>query len=112
MKWNLKARRKNRIHMRTLPKEDPLYRKIRISAKKAFKAIGLDAYARVDFRVNAKGQVYVIDLNPNPDLGWNYDLCESCRVAGVDYKNMIIKCLESALNRSGATRKKLHFPEL
>ncbi|KAK3582427.1 hypothetical protein CHS0354_023973 [Potamilus streckersoni] len=37
-------------------------------ATRTFHALGCRDYARVDFRVTPQNQIYVIDVNPNPDL--------------------------------------------
>ena len=35
-------------------------------AKRVYRALGLSGYARIDVRMDAAGQVYVLEANPNP----------------------------------------------
>jgi len=31
--------------------------------------VGLDGYARFDLRANSRGELFIVDVNPNPDIG-------------------------------------------
>lgn len=47
----------------------PLSKNLETLAIKVFRVVGLKHYARIDFRMDKKGRLYVIDVNPLPGLG-------------------------------------------
>src|SRR5205823_9933548 len=47
---------------------DELRNRIQKAAVAAYEAVGLRDYGRIDLRVNPKGEIYVIEANPNPWL--------------------------------------------
>ncbi len=68
-------------------------------AKEAFEVFGLRDYARIDFRMDEKGNLYIIDVNPNPDLSVDAGFARSLKVSGIEYENGIKKILQFALER-------------
>jgi D-alanine-D-alanine ligase len=77
--------------------------KIRKYAACAFKALALRDIARIDFRVDGKGEPRVIDVNPLPGLSPAYsDLVIMCRLSGKSYGELIRGILAHALDRYGA----------
>src|SRR4029078_2192629 len=61
---------------------------------------------RVDLRMTAKGEIYVIEVNPLPGLTPGYsDLCLIASAAGIEYRTLIGEILEGGLKR---LREKRH----
>ncbi len=58
-------------------------------AREAFKALGLSGYARVDMRMDADGNVYVIEANVNPDITAIEDFAEAAEEQGMTYNDLI-----------------------
>src|SRR2546430_1124802 len=54
-------------------------------SRRIYRALGMSGYARMDFRVTAQGQVYVLEANANPNLEAAEDFAESARAAGTPY---------------------------
>lgn len=72
-------------------------RRIQGIARDAFKALGLSGYARVDFRMDQHGDVYVIEANVNPDLTTLEDFPEAAKAAGYDYPRLLQRVLSLGL---------------
>ena len=53
--------------------------------KRAYRILGLSGYARLDLRMREDGRVYVIEANPNPQIGYGEDFAESAEVGGIPY---------------------------
>ena len=65
--------------------------------KRIYSILGLCGYARMDFRLSADGKIYLIEPNPNPDLGRQEDFAESAKAAGVSYEDLIQRVLNLGL---------------
>jgi D-alanine-D-alanine ligase len=58
-------------------------------SRRIYRALGMSGYARMDFRVTAQGQVYVLEANANPNLEAAEDFAESARAAGTAYGELL-----------------------
>ncbi len=71
-------------------------------ARRAFEVLACRDFARVDFRVDAKGVPYFIEINPLPGLAPGYSdypmLAEFC---GTSYDELVCAVLEAAIKRLG-----------
>jgi D-alanine-D-alanine ligase len=56
-------------------------------------------YGRVDMRVDAHNQIFVLEYNPNPDISTDAGLARSARAAGLKYRDLIGRIAKEALNR-------------
>ncbi len=72
------------------------------AALAAYRLTGCRDYARVDFRVDADGEPYILEVNPNPDLaeGVGFALC--AERSGRTFSGLIGELLEMALSRGAA----------
>lgn len=69
-------------------------------AMKCFKAVGVRDYARVDMRLSSKdNQLYVLEVNPNPDLQEGAGFMRSAHYAGYSYSKMLSMIVELAYKR-------------
>lgn len=80
-----------------LPKK--LLAKIEKIALKAFSVLHLRDYARVDMRLRADGEVFVLEANPNPDLSEGAGFMRSAEAAGYPYEKALDKLIQLALER-------------
>jgi D-alanine-D-alanine ligase len=67
---------------------------------KTFRLFGCRGYARVDLRMDAKGNFYVIELNPNPDITPGNGSARQAEATGMPYTQFISKIIQLALERS------------
>jgi len=63
----------------------------------AVEALGVAGYARVDLRVDESERVWVVDVNPNPDLAPSAGLARMGRAAGWAYDELVSRILEAAM---------------
>ncbi|HZD54870.1 MAG TPA: hypothetical protein VE080_01325 [Candidatus Aquicultoraceae bacterium] len=63
------------------------------------RAFGLCGYARVDFRMNGGGKLFVLEVNPNPDISSNAGLARAAGAAGLSYEALIHEILRLGLSR-------------
>jgi len=59
----------------------------------------LNGYARVDFRMGTRGKLYVLEVNPNPDISSNAGLALAARTAGISFRGLIGEILRLGLSR-------------
>ena len=73
--------------------------KVTETALKAYRAVKLRDYGRIDMRLSPKGEVYVIEANPNPWLSNGQEFAMAARKSGLSYTQMIGEIVELAMAR-------------
>lgn len=68
-------------------------------AVRVWEALGFRDYARVDFRMDRDGRVYVLEANPNPDISVGSGYRLSLDAAKIPYPDFISRLVENAFNR-------------
>lgn len=97
-KWSGKYQRKHGIktaQARNLP--EPKRDEIQHVAKRVMRALEMSGYARMDFRLDTAGTVYVLEANANPHLAMGEDLAESAKHAGLEYPDLLQRILNAGL---------------
>ena len=75
---------------------DELTERMQKVAVDAFHALRLRDYARVDLRVNSKGEIYVIEVNPNCYLEKQAEFATAAAKSGLEYTQLIGRIVELA----------------
>jgi D-alanine-D-alanine ligase len=70
------------------------------TAVRAYQALELRDYGRVDMRLQPDGRVQVIEVNPNPWLSSRAEFCMAARKSGRSYTRLIEEILELAMARA------------
>jgi D-alanine-D-alanine ligase len=81
------------------PLEWVMKKRVEHIAVKAFKLFGCRDYARVDIRIDRNGKIYVLEVNPNPDISPESGMTRAIKVQGMTYEDFIGALLERALQR-------------
>jgi D-alanine-D-alanine ligase len=76
---------------------------VRRVALRAWQIAGGHGYGRVDLRIDANGQPWILEVNPNPDIAPDAGLARMAAVAGMDYPALVRSICEHALTRSRDT---------
>ncbi len=63
-------------------------------AKRIYRTLSLTGYARLDFRMDDGGNLYLLEANPNPQLAYGEDFAESACAGGMDYEPLIQNILD------------------
>jgi D-alanine-D-alanine ligase len=69
------------------------------TALAAHRAVKLRDYGRIDMRLSAKGEVYVIEANPNPWLSSKQEFVMAAKASGRSYTQLIGEIVDLAMAR-------------
>jgi len=72
----------------------------------AYKVMGCKDYGRVDFRIDAKGNPYVLEVNPNCDPSYDAGLANMASKMGLSYGQLLEKIVKVCAERNGVKEKK------
>ncbi|MBI4451498.1 ATP-grasp domain-containing protein [Candidatus Woesearchaeota archaeon] len=85
-KWSKNSNAfKNTYSMLAEDVPEELRKTIERNAKKAFQAMHCSGYATVDMRADREGNVYVLEVNPNPYIATESDMAKASAAMGMDY---------------------------
>lgn len=73
--------------------------------KNVCRTLNLHDYARIDLRLNPEGKIYILEVNPNPDLGYGEEFAESAECGGCSYEELISPIIRLALMRNKNVQK-------
>jgi len=76
--------------------------RIQRTAKRIYRTLGLDGYARIDFRLSADGTLYFIEANPNPEIAKSEEFATAARLDGLDYPDLLHRILALGMSRAKA----------
>jgi D-alanine-D-alanine ligase len=71
-------------------------------AKRIYKTLELEGYARIDFRLSASNIPYFLDANPNPDISDGEELASAAALIGMSYGDLISRILSLAMKRGAS----------
>jgi len=79
---------------------DPVVRaRLMSMAKRIYRNLSLDGYARLDFRLRADGTAFFIEANPNPEIARKEEFAQSALKAGIKYERLIDMILKLGVRR-------------
>lgn len=80
-----------------LPKN--IERRAKDLAFKSFKVMGCRDYARIDIRLSKDNKLYVLEVNPNPDITDGAGFMRSVQHSGISYAQALKRIVKYALRR-------------
>ena len=98
IKWNLDHRRARAVHSgpaRRLPRGTA--DATRRLALRAWRVLRLSGFARIDFRIDAAGKPWLIDVNANPDVDFHEDFARSAAHDGLPPEQLLQRLLDLGL---------------
>lgn len=100
VKWDLDYQERHGIRIgqaRDLP--DALVKELGLMARRAYRALELSGYARLDFRVSEDGKPYLLEANPNCDISRDEEFAGAAGAAGYSYGRLLQKIVDLGLRR-------------
>ena len=82
------------------PIDEALAGRIAELARRAFHALGCRDWCRIDFRMDVRGKLYVLELNPIAGIDPSYLLPRAAAAAGLSYAALVNRILDEALART------------
>jgi len=86
VKWSVKYQKKYGVDSgpaKELP--EGVAERIQHVCKRAYRALELSGYARIDLRLDEAGHVWLLEANPNPQIARGEDFAESAAKVGLNY---------------------------
>jgi D-alanine-D-alanine ligase len=80
--------------------EPGLEARIQTMAKRIYRAMYLDGYARIDLRLAADQTPYFLEANPNPDIGPDEEFAQAALHDGLDYGSLLERIMALGLERA------------
>ncbi|HZO13652.1 MAG TPA: hypothetical protein VFB62_10345 [Polyangiaceae bacterium] len=100
-KWDLAYQKKHGIdHGRARRLGDPLERRIADTSRRICRRLGIDGYARIDFRLAENGDLYFLEANPNPDIAAGEEFASAAEAAGLTYNALLQRIVSLGERRS------------
>ena len=97
VKWNVNYQKRHGIDTAAADLPPDVAARVQHLAKRTYRALELSGYARIDFRMDARGVPHVIEANPNPQLAEPEDLAKSAASAGIAYPELLERIMRLGL---------------
>ena len=72
-------------------------------AKRIYRTLELDGYARIDFRLSADGITYFLEANPNPEIAESQEFAAAAQHDGIGYPDLLHRILALGIRRAAST---------
>lgn len=106
VKWDLKYQEKYRIRAGAARRaSDALRQQIEDTSRAVYRHLGLDGYARIDYRLDRKGDLYFLEANPNPDIAEFEEFSSASKAGGLRYHDLLEELLRLAKRREARGRR-------
>src|SRR6202521_2036449 len=73
-------------------------------SKRILRELHLTGYARMDFRLRADGELFVLEANANPNISVAEDFAQSALTAGMSYDDLLQRIMQLGENYPAAWR--------
>jgi D-alanine-D-alanine ligase len=96
-KWNDAYRKKWGIRNAVAgPLPDGVQENLTRLARRIYRLLKIRGFGRIDVRLTSKGEVFVIEANPNPALAQDEDFARAAAESGMGYDELIQQILDAA----------------
>jgi D-alanine-D-alanine ligase len=71
-------------------------------AKRIYRTLELDSYARIDFRLSPAGVPYFLEANPNPEIAESQEFAAAALHDGIAYPDLLHRIVALGIRRAAA----------
>lgn len=100
-KWEPESAYWTQIHYHEATIPDHIQQQMIEYSTRLFERLGCRDYARFDYRADAKGEIKLLEVNPNPGWCWDGKLNIMAGFAGIRYSDLLGQILQGAVERCG-----------
>jgi D-alanine-D-alanine ligase len=104
-KWEPDSPYWTQIRYREATLADHVQQQMIDNSAKLFERLGCRDYARFDFRADARGEIKLLEVNPNPGWCWDGKLNIMAGFQGMRYSELLHQILAAAVERLGVTAR-------
>jgi D-alanine-D-alanine ligase len=97
VKWSYKYQQKYGIKQGQAKLPDETAARAQHLARRVYRTLDLSGYARIDFRMDEAGKLFVLEANPNPQLSYGEEFAESAEKAGLSYEDVLQRIINAGL---------------
>ena len=102
VKHNPEYQKKHGIDIRRADDLNPaVERALQRTTRRVYRMLELDGYARVDYRLTAANEIYLLEANPNPEIAEKEEFASAAAASGLKYKPLLQRLVQLGLSRSG-----------
>ncbi|MBN1578359.1 MAG: ATP-grasp domain-containing protein [Chitinispirillaceae bacterium] len=102
LKWDKAYQEKWKIKFGFGDLEPSVSQQVVRVCKKAYNLLQICDYGRLDLRLTEDNTVYILEANPNPNIGRDDEFAQSAAKAGIGFAALISRIMRLALRRNGA----------
>lgn len=92
-KWDVEYQKKIGLVTQPAKLEPQVKEEFERLSKRIYRILGLSGYARIDYRLAEDGRMYVLEVNPNPQIAHKEDFADSAEHCGVKYGALLQKII-------------------
>ncbi|MDQ3009752.1 MAG: ATP-grasp domain-containing protein [Acidobacteriota bacterium] len=93
VKWDIAYQKKIGLATKPAKLDAKAKKEFEKLSKRIYRILGLSGYARIDYRLTEGGRMYVLEVNPNPQIAHNEDFADSAEHCSVNYGTLLQKIL-------------------
>jgi D-alanine-D-alanine ligase len=93
VKWDIQYQKKIGLETQPAKLEQQAIAEFERLSKRIYRILGLSGYARIDYRLTGDGRMFVLEVNPNPQIAHHEDFADSAEHCGVKYQPLLQKVM-------------------
>lgn len=91
VKWDVAYQKKIGVVTQPAAIEEQTRIEFERLSKRVYRILGLTGYARIDYRLTEEGRIYLLEVNPNPQIAHKEDFADSAEHCGMTYEALLQK---------------------